>query len=203
MSDDTRAANLLYGTPATPATRDPVSTPLSELAQKIYGPSAASSAPATSPLAHGLFDQFEMFRSDFAKHGDALHDRLGISAEAREQDDRAFLHLAKNELGLDDPDIVRLHGLVVQGLTQVTLEPQEPGEVAESHAAKLHERNAEVRRVLRAQLGEAEAGDIMRRTEALIAKHPELRQLVNGDELATHPEPFLLLAQHVRNRHMR
>jgi len=202
MSDDTRAANLLYGTPATPATRDPVSTPLSELAAKIYGPPAAS-APATSPLAHGLFDQFEMFRSDFAKHGDALHDRLGISAEAREQDDRAFLHLAKNELGLDDPDVVRLHGLVVGGLAQVRPEPQEPGELAESHAAKVHERNAVIRRTLRAQLGESEASDVMQRTEALIAKHPELQQLVNGDELATQPEPFLLLAQHVRNRHIR
>jgi hypothetical protein len=201
MSDETSVANLLYGTPQAPAPPDPVTTPLSELAQKIYGAPAAGAPAATQPLVHGLFDQFEMFRSDFARHGDALHDRLGISAEAREQDDRAFLHLTKNELGLDDHDIIRLHGLVVQGLTQVTPDPQD--EPTESHAAKLHERNAEIRRVLRAQLGESEASDVMRRTEALIAKHPELQQLVNGAELATRAEPFLLLAQHVRDRHIR
>jgi len=202
MSDDA-IARALYGgapePPAAPTATPPVASPLAELAQRIYGPSAASAAGPDHALVHGLFDQFEMFRSNFASHGEALHDRLGLDAAVREQDDRAFLHLAKNELGLSDPDVIRLHGMVVGALAQAAPDAQ-PGESAES---RVHARNSEIRRILRAQVGEGPAGDLMKRTEAWIAKHPELQQLIESDGIATSPDVFLLLAQHVRDNHIR
>ena len=120
-----------------------------------------------------------------------LSDTLGVSAEARDTDNRAFVRLA-DDLGFDDQVLLKLHGEIVRGLTQAAPE-DEADETAAAHA-----RNATVRQTLREQLGEQAAADVIDRTQRFIEATPELEQLV-----ATRADAFLTIAQHVQDKHIR
>ena len=195
--------SLFYGTHLTPPAKpDATPSPLDELAKKFYPDTPAPAAPPDPQQRFDgadsgqWFDRYAAFRSDFDKHAESLHDTLGVSRQDREADDRSFVKVA-DDLGMDDQTMLTLHAHIVQGLTQAVEAD------ADDARAGVHARDVTVRRTLREQLGEHTADDLIARTERYIADHPELEELVNRGALATKPEPFLLLAEHVQAKHIR
>ena len=190
-----RLVNALYGPPTRPAEATPDATmPGAELAKLFYG---TPPAPAAKPEPGEFFDKYAMFKGEFERHAQVLHDVFGVGASAREANDRAFLKMT-GELGLDDATMIALHREIVQGVFP-TSTPADGTTEVDAETAVLA-RDILIRETLRQELGEAAATDIITRTAALIAATPELQEQLANPLLTAKAEPFLLLARHVAGR---